>query len=70
MPDATSPWLQIAERFGIPVALATELAVADSENAAIRHARELSMYVFPTGPRAVRALDRMVQYRLSRREKR
>jgi len=53
-----------AGRFGVPVALATELAVADADNAAIRHARELSQYVFPTGPRAVRALDRLAQYGL------
>lgn len=51
-----------SERFGVPVALATELAVADDNNAAIRHARELSQYVFPTGPRAVLALDRLAQY--------
>ena len=53
-----------ARDFGVPVALATELAVADEDNAAIRHARELSQYVFPTGPRAVRALDRLAQYGL------
>ena len=59
---------QAATTFGIPVALATELAVADDQNAAIRHARECSVYIFPTGPRAVRALDRMAHYRLSRSE--
>ncbi len=60
--------LESAQRFGVPVALATELAVADHYNAAIRHARERAMYVFPTGPRAVRALDRMAQYRFLRSE--
>lgn len=56
------------EEYGVPVALATELAVADLDNAAVRHAHERSMYVFPTGPRAVRALDHMAQYRSYRIE--
>lgn len=53
---------QAMKTHGIPVALATEIAVADTANAAIRRAHDRSLYVFPTGPRAVRALDRMARY--------
>jgi acetyltransferase len=59
--------VDLSGKFGVPVALATELAVADRENAAIRHARERSAYVFPSGPRAARALDQLVAYSLHRR---
>jgi len=54
--------VQAMNTTGIPVAVATEIAVADTDNAAIRHAHDRSLYVFPTGPRAVRALDRMARY--------
>lgn len=60
--------LEASREFGVTVALATELSVADAENSAIRRAREQAMYVFPTGPRAVRALDRMANYRQWRSE--
>ena len=58
--------VDLSDSTGVPVALATELAVADRENAAIRRARERGAYVFPSGPRAVRALDHMVRYSIFR----
>lgn len=49
----------LAAEFGIPVALASEIAVTDPLNATIRQARERSVHVFASGPRAVRSLDRL-----------
>lgn len=40
-----------------PVLLATELAIADPENAAVRGVRESGRYCFPSAERAVIALD-------------
>lgn len=42
---------------GKPVVLATELAVADPDNAAVRGVRETGRYCFPSAERAVVALD-------------
>lgn len=58
--------VDLSRSTGIAVALATELAVADRDNAAIRRARERGAYVFPSGPRAVRALDHLVRYGIFR----
>lgn len=55
--------VDLASATGVPVALATELSFADRDNAAIRRARDRGAYVFPSGPRAVRALDRLIRYR-------
>jgi acetyltransferase len=54
--------VELARSTGVPVLMATELAVADRENSAIRRARERCAHVFPSGPRAVRALDHLVRY--------
>jgi hypothetical protein len=39
--------------------VATELAVADPDNAAVAAVRELGRFCFPSAERAVNALDRM-----------
>jgi acetyltransferase len=54
--------VELARSTGVPVVMATELAVADRDNSAIRRARERGAHVFPSGPRAVRALDHLVRY--------
>ena len=44
-------------RYGKPVLVATELAVADPDNAAVAAVREAGRYCFPSSDRAVVALD-------------
>lgn len=46
-------------RTGKPVALATELATADPDNAAVRAVRATGHYCFPSAERAVVAIDAM-----------
>ncbi len=47
----------LADRYGKPVVVATELAVADPDNAAVAAIRESGRYCFPAADRAVVALD-------------
>ncbi len=54
--------IEISKRLSKPIVIATELAVADSDNPGPRTARQLGSYCFPTGARAVRALGEMVRY--------
>ena len=49
----------VSEEFGKPVLVATELAVADPNNAAVAAMRESGRFCFPSAERAVNALDRM-----------
>ena len=49
----------VSEEFGKPVLVATELAVADPDNAAVAAMRESGRFCFPSAERAVNALDRM-----------
>jgi acetyltransferase len=49
----------VSEEYGKPVLVATELAVADPDNAAVAAVRELGRFCFPSAERAVNALDRM-----------
>lgn len=48
---------ELSTRFGKPVLVATELAVVDPLNAAVRGVRESGRYCYPSAERAVRALD-------------
>jgi acyl-CoA synthetase (NDP forming) len=48
---------ELSARYGKPVLVATELAVADPDNAAVAAVREAGRYCFPSADRAVVALD-------------
>jgi acetyltransferase len=48
---------ELSDRFAKPVLVATELAVADPDNAAVAAVREAGRYCFPSADRAVIALD-------------
>ena len=54
--------VETAHKWNKPVMVATELAVADSDNPGPLTARELGSYCFPSGARAVRALAEMARY--------
>ncbi|MEX2256068.1 MAG: CoA-binding protein [Acidimicrobiia bacterium] len=54
---------------GKPVLTATELAVADPDNAGPRTVRESGRYCFPTAQRAVRALEHLWRYARSSRRR-
>ena len=49
----------VSEEFGKPVLVATELAVADPDNAAVAAMRDAGRFCFPSAERAVTALDRI-----------
>jgi acetyltransferase len=49
----------VSEEFAKPVFVATELAVADPQNAAVVAMREAGRFCFPSAERAVVALDRL-----------
>jgi len=53
----------LSESTGKPMVLATELAVADPDNAAVRAVVASGRYCYPSGERAVRALDAAWQRR-------
>jgi acyl-CoA synthetase (NDP forming) len=48
---------ELSGRYGKPVMVATELAIADPDNAAVAAVREAGRYCFPSADRAVVALD-------------
>ena len=48
---------ELSERYGKPVLVATELAIADPDNAAVAAIRDAGRYCFPSADRAVVALD-------------
>lgn len=50
-----------SQRFSKPVLIATELAVADPTNAAVRAVSDAGRYCFPSAERAVVALDAIVR---------
>jgi acyl-CoA synthetase (NDP forming) len=52
---------ECSARAGKPVMIATELAIADPGNAAVRAVRAAHRYCFPSAERAVIALDRLWQ---------
>ena len=53
----------LSDATGKPMVLATELAVADPDNAAVRAVVTSGRYCYPSGERAVRALDAAWQRR-------
>lgn len=60
---------ELSRRHGKPILTATELAVADPDNAAVRGVRESGRYCYPSSNRAVVALDhawRLVRWRRAR----
>jgi acetyltransferase len=50
---------ELSGRYGKPVLVATELAIADPDNAAVAAIRDAGRYCFPSADRAVVALDRV-----------
>jgi acetyltransferase len=58
---------EVSERTGKPVLTATELAVADPDNAGPRAVRESGRYCYPSSFRAVRALEHLWRYARDRR---
>jgi acetyltransferase len=59
----------VAAASGKPVLTATELAVADPDNAGPRTVRESGRYCFPTSQRAVRALEHLWRYARHRQQR-
>jgi len=53
---------ELIKETGKPILIASELAIADPENAGPRTVRETGRYCFPSGHRAVAALAHMVRY--------
>lgn len=53
---------ELSERFAKPILVATELAVADPDNAGPAAVRETGRYCYPSGERAVRALGHLYRY--------
>ena len=53
---------ELAQSTGKPILIATELAVADPQNAGPRTVRELGGMCYANGPRAVRALGHAYSY--------
>jgi acetyltransferase len=53
---------ELMKRYDKPILVATELAVADADNAGPRTVRSLGEMCFASGPRAVRALAHTYRY--------
>jgi acyl-CoA synthetase (NDP forming) len=53
---------ELIKETGKPILIASELAIADPENAGPRTVRETGRYCYPSGHRAVAALAHMVRY--------
>ena len=53
---------ELIKETGKPILIASELAIADPQNAGPRTVRETDRYCFPSGHRAVAALAHMVRY--------
>lgn len=53
---------ELIKETGKPILIASELAIADPQNAGPRTVRETNRYCFPSGHRAVVALAHMVRY--------
>lgn len=53
---------ELIKETGKPILIASELAIADPENAGPRTVRETGRYCFPSGHRAVAALAHMIRY--------
>ena len=53
---------ELSESTGKPILVATELAIADPENAGPAAVRATGRMCYPTGDRAVRALGHLVRY--------
>lgn len=58
----TTAAAELGQRTGKPILVATELAVTDPGNAAVRGVREAGQYCFPSSPRAVAALEHLWRY--------
>jgi len=53
---------EVASKYGKPILIATELAVADPENAGPAAVRESGAYCYPTGARAASSLAHLYEY--------
>jgi acetyltransferase len=53
---------EVASKYGKPILIATELAVADPENAGPSAVRESGAYCYPTGARAATSLAHLYEY--------
>jgi acetyltransferase len=53
---------EVANKYGKPILIATELAVADPENAGPSAVRESGAYCYPTGARAATSLAHLYEY--------
>ena len=53
---------EVARKYGKPILIATELAVADPENAGPSAVRESGAYCYPTGARAATSLAHLYEY--------
>ena len=58
---------ELSSRTGKPILVATELAVTDATNAAVRGVRAHGAMCFASGPRAVRALGHVWRWTQHRR---
>jgi len=45
-----------------PILVATELTITDPDNAGVKAVKDLGQYCFPSGPRAVKALEHLYRY--------
>jgi acetyltransferase len=53
---------EVASKYGKPILIATELAVADPQNAGPAAVRESGAYCYPTGARAATSLAHLYEY--------